>query len=50
MFGSIKQLFLLAINSKKIWMLPFALFLIIIALLIIFVQVSPLPLFIYPIL
>ncbi len=50
MFNSIKQLVILASNSKKIWIIPIILFLIIIALLIISAQISPLPVFLYPIL
>jgi len=50
MRGSIKQLVTLATQSKKIWVLPVVLFLIIIALLIISAQLAPLPVFLYPIL
>lgn len=50
MFNSIKQLVSLATHSKKIWIIPIILFLIIIALLIISAQISPLPVFLYPIL
>jgi hypothetical protein len=49
MFESIKQLITLALKSKKIWLVPIILLLIIIALLIISAQISPLPVFIYPI-
>lgn len=50
MFSSIKHLTILALNSKKIWIIPVILFLIIIALLVISAQVTPLPVFLYPIL
>ena len=50
MFQTMKQLLILAIHSKKIWIIPIILFLIIIALLIISAQISPLPVFLYPIL
>ncbi|MFZ2024813.1 MAG: DUF5989 family protein [Microgenomates group bacterium] len=50
MFQTIKQLFILATHSKKIWIIPVVLFLIIIALLVISAQISPLPVFLYPIL
>lgn len=49
MFSTIKQLLFLIIKSKKIWIIPIILFLIIIALLIISAQISPIPVFIYPI-
>jgi hypothetical protein len=49
MFESIKQIFILGTKSKKIWIIPLVLFLIIIALLVISAQISPLPIFIYPI-
>jgi len=49
MFETIKQLLILATKSKKIWIIPIILFLIIIALLIVSAQISPLPIFIYPI-
>lgn len=49
MFSSLKQLLILASNSKKIWIIPVILFLIIVALLVISAQVSPLPVFLYPI-
>jgi len=50
MFETIKQLFLLATKSKKIWIVPVILLLIIVALLVISAQISPLPIFIYPLL
>jgi uncharacterized membrane protein YjdF len=50
MFSSIHQLFKLATQSKKVWLLPIILFMIIVALLVISAQVSPLPVFLYPIL
>ncbi len=49
MFETIKQIFVLGMKSKKIWIIPIVLFLIIIALLIISAQISPLPVFLYPI-
>ncbi|VVA44122.1 conserved hypothetical protein [Candidatus Roizmanbacteria bacterium] len=49
MFESTKQLFMLVLKSKKIWIIPVVLFLIIIGLLIISAQISPLPIFLYPI-
>jgi len=49
MFETVKQLFILSIKSKKIWIIPLILFLIIIALLVISAQISPLPIFLYPI-
>jgi len=49
MFETVKQLFILAAKSKKIWIIPLVLFLIIIALLVISAQISPLPIFLYPI-
>ena len=49
MFETVKQLYILALKSKKIWIIPLILLLIIIALLVVFAQVSPLPVFIYPI-
>lgn len=49
MFESIKELVNLGFNSRKIWIIPIILFLIIIALIVFAAQVSPVPLFIYPI-
>ncbi|MBI4974121.1 hypothetical protein HZC27_05945 [Candidatus Roizmanbacteria bacterium] len=49
MFETIKQFFILATKSKKIWIIPIILLLIIIALLIISAQVAPVPVFLYPI-
>lgn len=48
MFESIKQLIVLSTKSKKIWIIPVIILLIVIAILIISAQVSPLPVFIYP--
>lgn len=45
MFESIRQIFILGTKSKKIWIIPLVLFLIIIALLVISAQISPLPVF-----
>lgn len=50
MFSVLKQLITLGTHSKKIWMIPVILFLIIITLLVVSVQISPLPIFLYPIL
>lgn len=50
MFSSLKQLGLLAVKSKKLWIVPMVLFIVIVALLIISAQISPLPVFLYPIL
>ncbi|MFC1646824.1 DUF5989 family protein [Patescibacteria group bacterium] len=49
MFSSIRQLFILATKTNKIWIIPIVLTLIIIALLVIGSQISPVPVFIYPI-
>lgn len=49
MFETINQLLTLGFKSKKIWIVPVVLFLIIIALLVISAQISPLPVFLYPI-
>jgi hypothetical protein len=49
MFEAVKQLTILASKSNKIWIIPAILFLIIIALLIISAQISPVPVFLYPI-
>ena len=49
MFESVKQLLILAGKSRKIWIVPIILLLIIIALLVINAQISSLPIFIYPI-
>ncbi len=49
MFEAIKQILILGTKSKKIWIIPVVLFLVIVALLIISAQISPLPVFIYPI-
>lgn len=49
MFESIKQMFILFTKSRRIWLIPIILALVIIALLVISAQVSPLPVFLYPI-
>jgi hypothetical protein len=49
MLESIKQLIQLAKRSKKYWMIPFILMLVIVALLVIVAQISPAPVFFYPI-
>lgn len=48
MLESIKQLLILALKSKKIWIIPIVLFLVILALIIISAQLAPVPVFIYP--
>jgi len=48
MLESIKQLIKLASKTKKIWLIPIILFLVIIALLIITASASPVPIFLYP--
>ncbi len=50
MFAALKQLISLGMQSKKIWLLPILLFFLIITLLVISAQLSPLPVFLYPIL
>lgn len=49
MLDTLKQLLILATKSNKIWLIPIILMLIIAALLIISAQVSPIPIFLYPI-
>ncbi len=49
MFDSIKELINLGFNSRKIWIIPIILLLVIIALIVFAAQISPVPLFIYPI-
>lgn len=49
MFKSVRQLIKLGLSSNKIWIIPIILFLIILALLVISAQISPVPVFIYPI-
>ncbi len=44
-----KQLFNLLFSSKKIWLIPIVLALVIVALLVISAQVAPVPVFLYPI-
>lgn len=48
MFESVRQLVVLAVKTQKLWIIAVILFLVIIALLIISAQISPLPVFIYP--
>jgi uncharacterized integral membrane protein len=50
MFSTLTELGKLVMKSKKIWVVPIVLFLIIIALLIVAAQTSPVPVFLYPIL
>lgn len=50
MIETIKQLLILAFKTNKIWWItPILLVLIIVALLVISAQISPLPVFLYPI-
>ncbi len=49
MFESIRQLLILASKSKKVWLLPIFLLLVVIALLVISAQIAPVPVFLYPI-
>ncbi len=48
MIESIKQLLHLSRRSNKVWILPIILLLIIIALIVISAQISPVPVFLYP--
>lgn len=48
MIASIQQLLLLLAKSKKIWIIPVILSLVIIALIVIAAQTSPVPIFLYP--
>lgn len=48
MLEAIKQLVILSSKSNKIWLIPAILLLIIIVLLVIMAQISPLPIFLYP--
>lgn len=48
MVESIKQLFTLLTKTNKIWLIPIILFLVIIVLLVIAAQTSPVPVFLYP--
>jgi len=48
MFESLRQILILIFKSKKAWIIFILLFLLIIALLIISSQVSPVPVFLYP--
>ena len=48
--NTFKELFRLVTHSKKIWLIPVFLFLVIIALLVIGAQVSPVTIFLYPVL
>lgn len=50
MFETIKQIFILGKKSKKLWIIPIVLLLVIVALLVISAQLSPIPIFLYPIL
>ena len=48
MFESLKQLTRLALQSKKVWLFPIALSLVIVALLVMAAYSTPIPLFLYP--
>lgn len=48
MITTIKQLFILLFKSKKIWLIPIILTLVIVVLLVIAAQISPVPVFLYP--
>ncbi|MBI4134058.1 MAG: hypothetical protein HY475_01395 [Candidatus Terrybacteria bacterium] len=50
MFESVRQLLFLARKTDKIWLIPVILLLIIVALLVVGAQISPLPVFLYPLL
>lgn len=50
MVATLKQLIKLLSKSNKIWIVPVLLLLIIVALLVISAQISPVPIFLYPIL
>lgn len=50
MFESVRQLLLLARKTDKIWLIPAILFLVIASLLVVGAQISPLPVFLYPLL
>jgi heme/copper-type cytochrome/quinol oxidase subunit 4 len=49
MFEAIKQLLHLSQKSNKLWLIPLILFLCIVVLLVISAQISPVPVFLYPI-
>ncbi len=48
MLEVIKQLFILISKSKKFWLIPIIIALIIISVVIIAAQLSPVPVFLYP--
>ena len=48
MLETIKQLIILATKSNKIWLIPLFLLLVIVALIVITAQISPVPVFLYP--
>jgi len=48
-FNTMKELSRLAVRSKKIWLIPIFLLLIIVALVVVGAQISPVPIFLYPI-
>jgi hypothetical protein len=48
MLAAIKQLFILLLKSKKFWLTPIIIALIVVAFLIIAAQLSPVPIFLYP--
>ncbi|MEM5881565.1 MAG: DUF5989 family protein [Candidatus Aenigmatarchaeota archaeon] len=47
-FVVIKEIFKYLLKTKKWWLIPFVLLLVIIALLLILSTISPIPVFIYP--
>lgn len=49
MLSAIKQLFILIKKTDKIWIIPIVLLLVIVALIVIGANISPVPLFLYPI-
>ena len=48
MFESVRQLLVLTTKTKNLWIISVVLLLIIVALLIVSAQASPLPVFLYP--
>jgi len=48
MFEPARQLLRLALQSRKIWLLPIVLALVIVALLVVSANLAPVPIFLYP--
>lgn len=46
--STVKNLLQLMNASRKVWLIPVVLFLIIIALIVVAAQISPVPVFLYP--